>query len=67
MYSFFILGQIPGTSISISFEGWIIIMAIFSYIAYRYWSHIRFILNKLDSYAYGRKTLHASQLHRRAL
>ena len=67
MYSFFILGQIPGTSISISFEAWLIIMAAIGYAVYRYWPIITKAINDTEKRLLARKPLHANQLHRRVV
>ncbi len=67
MYSFFILGRIPGTNISISFEAWLIIMAVVGFAAYRYWPRINKFVRDTEQRLLARKPLHANQLHRRVV
>ncbi len=66
MYSFFVLGLIPGTNISISFQVWLMLMAallVGAIIAKPYLA--RYIR---DNFVNPRPApLHASQLHLRAL
>ncbi len=67
MYSFLILGRVPGTNITISFEVWLIIMTVIGYATYRYWPRIKQLVHDLEMRALARKPLHASQLHRRVV
>ncbi|MEK7599752.1 MAG: hypothetical protein AAB462_01825 [Patescibacteria group bacterium] len=70
MYSFLVLGLIPGTNIAISFQVWLIIMAASLIGFMRARTRIeQFIVNIVDE-IFGtpqRQPLHASQLHLRAL
>lgn len=67
MFDLLVLGLIPGTNISISFQGWLVIcgMAITSYVIIRYQLHQRSMQRKLASIQHMR--VHASQLHQRAV
>lgn len=62
MYSFFVLGIIPGTNIQITFQGWldIIELAVALYGVAWLYRHRRAIKT-----AFARTTLHANQLHQR--
>lgn len=63
MYSFLVLGQIPGTSFQISFNNWLVFVALslLFVLAYRHGA-----LNDKPSDQPVRVPLHASQLHLRA-
>lgn len=62
MYSFFVLGIIPGTNIQISFQAWLIIAAVITWGAYA----AKGRLQQLRLVATpARQPLHASQLHQR--
>lgn len=71
MYSFLVLGLIPGTNIQINFWAWIIIMVGLTVTAYK----LRFRVGRLvsswwhqfDDPETHRKPLHANQLHLRGL
>ncbi len=71
MYSFLVLGLIPGTNIQINFWAWVIIMIGLTVAAYR----LRFRVTRLisswwhqfDEEDAARRPLHASQLHLRGL
>lgn len=70
MYSFLVLGLIPGTNIQIDFWAWIILMAGLIIITTLFKQHaIRLVANwwhRFDEAAgAGRRPLHASQLHQR--
>lgn len=67
MYSFLILGKIPGTNISISFEVWLIMMVGICYATYRHWPRIKQFVDDLEKRLLARKPLHASELHRRVI
>jgi hypothetical protein len=63
MYTYLVLGQIPGTNIQLSFQAWAIItiMAIvFAPSVYRYFTE------DLKQDALDRDPMHASRLHLRA-
>jgi hypothetical protein len=64
MYSFLVLGIIPGTNLTISFQAWLIAMAVilFAVLAFRLRHR-----GRLDTqvFAWGRTLLHANQLHQR--
>lgn len=63
MYSFVVLGIIPGTNIQISFQAWLaaaILVFCFGPIVWR-----EFKLRHALTMASGRQALHASQLHLR--
>ena len=70
MYSFIVLGLIPGTNIQISFELWLqivaglttyILLSIFAVWTYRFFR----LTNQLLAPAKTRLPLYASQLHQR--
>lgn len=73
MYSFLVLGLIPGTNIQISFWAWLVLMALLAVAFKRYkhyaaerieaWWHQ---FDDIDS-AKQRKPLHANHLHLRGL
>lgn len=68
MYSFLVLGIIPGTNLVITFEAWLVFIDLLlgSYLAYRVWQRHQGLM--FGPLAIGNKTsLHASQLHLRAL
>lgn len=71
MYSFIVLGLIPGTNIQINFWAWIIIMIGLTVTAYKLrFRVVRLVSNwwgQLDNEAETRQPLHASQLHLRGL
>lgn len=71
MYSFLVLGLVPGTNIQISFWAWIIIMAVLLVVAKRFKATIEQRIDawwhQFDNPAGSRKPLHASQLHLRGL
>lgn len=64
MYSFLVLGLIPGTNIQISFQAWLGIMAGLPFAA----AFMRPLWHQRlsESVARQRQPLHASQLHLRA-
>ncbi len=70
MYSFLVLGLIPGTNIQINFWAWIIIMVGLTIAAYRLRPRVvRLISNwwhQFDDES-TRQPLHANQLHLRGL
>ncbi len=63
MYSFFILGQIPGTNLQITFQTWINVMML-AFCAWLIW-HFRVYELFVKHVLTPRQPLHASQLHRR--
>ena len=65
MYAFFVLGIIPGTNLQITFNMWLggIVILIGVSLEWLYRNH-SFVYQTMR---YGRQTLHASQLHQRAL
>lgn len=73
MYTFLVLGLIPGTDIQISFWAWIIIMIAVIAVGFRFKSyavrHIAAWWHQFDDEAavQGRRPLHASRLHLRGL
>jgi hypothetical protein len=71
MYSFIVLGQIPGTNLHLSFEAWLLLMTAAVYAVYRYWPNIKKFsedfFRELENPIKPRQGLHASQLHQRAL
>jgi hypothetical protein len=71
MYTFLVLGLIPGTNIEISFWAWIIIMAFVAIAGYRLRSRVvRYVTTwwqQLDEDEFARQPLHANQLHLRGL
>ena len=71
MYTFLVLGLIPGTNIQISFWAWIIIMVLVTLGAYRLRHRVTAYASKwwhqFDTSDITRQPLHASQLHLRGL
>lgn len=70
MYTFLVLGLIPGTNIQINFYAWIIIMIGLGISAYRLRPRIvRHISNWWHQFdeVQRRRPLHANQLHLRGL
>ncbi len=67
MYSFFILGQIPGTSITISFQAWLIITAVAIGVFIKLRPKIQMFFLQIEKVVYRRRPLHASRLHQRAI
>ncbi len=67
MYSLIVLGQIPGTNISLSFEAWIILTILTAIVGYRMRKTIGQIFRELEKPSQTNQGLHASQLHQRAL
>lgn len=67
MYSFIVLGQIPGTNLSISFEAWILITILAAYFVFRKRKKISRFFDELENPHKYRKPLHANRLHQRAL
>ncbi|MEK7594471.1 MAG: hypothetical protein AAB436_02430 [Patescibacteria group bacterium] len=70
MYSFLVLGIVPGTNIAISFQVWLAIMALLIVAAWRVKPRIGRLINEVVDEIFGtqqRQPLHASQLHLRAL
>lgn len=71
MYSFLVLGLIPGTNIQIGFWAWVVI-TIGCYIAFRHYkqriiNHVSVWWHQFDDDDMIRKPLHANQLHLRGL
>jgi len=64
MYTFLVLGLIPGTNVQISFQAWLAVMAMLPFLAYLAKEPLRKIL-ELGMAATPRLPLHASQLHHR--
>ena len=68
MYSFLVLGLIPGTNIQISFQAWLAIVAVLAIAVVKLKSqtlrHLRRVIQWGKATA-PRQTLHASQLHQR--
>ena len=62
MYSFLVLGLIPGTNIAISFQAWIALGVMLALALPGHRLYVRY--HQLVSTA-ARRPLHASQLHRR--
>jgi hypothetical protein len=62
MYSFIVLGIIPGTDIQIGFTGWLAITALA-------WPLYKLSRRQLEQYVLAHQPvgLHASQLHQRAV
>ncbi|HVV26311.1 MAG TPA: hypothetical protein VHC21_04790 [Candidatus Saccharimonadales bacterium] len=70
MYTFLVLGLIPGTNIQINFYAWIIIMIGLGISAYRLRPRVvRYLSNWWHQFdeAEPRQPLHANQLHLRGL
>jgi len=67
MYSFIVLGHIPGTNLNISFEVWIIITIAAFLVLYRTWPRIQTFFDELEHPKIVRQPLHANQLHQRAV
>ena len=72
MYTFLVLGLIPGTNIQIGFWAWIIFMAGLAVVVYRLKTRIVSFLESWwrqfdEDKAIARKPLHASRLHLRGL
>lgn len=73
MYTFLVLGLIPGTNIQIGFWGWIIIMSASVIVYKRYKDHLRQYLDNWwhqfddDLEGVPHEPLHASRLHLRGL
>jgi hypothetical protein len=71
MYTFLVLGLIPGTNIQINFYAWIIMMVGLAIVAYRLRPRVVRLVSawwhQFDDTDPGRKPLHASQLHLRGL
>jgi hypothetical protein len=71
MYTFLVLGLIPGTNIQIGFWTWIILMVGLSIIAYRLKPRIILYVGswwrQFDEDSVTRKPLHANRLHLRGL
>lgn len=67
MYNFLVLGLVPGTNITISFHGWLILsgIAMTGYVIVRYQLHRRTVQRRLGGIQHIR--VHASQLHQRAV
>jgi hypothetical protein len=70
MYTFLVLGLIPGTNIQINFYAWLVIMVGLIIMAYRLLPRVVRLVSacwrKLNNTS-ARKPLHASQLHLRGL
>lgn len=66
MYSLIVLGQIPGTNISLSFEAWIILMALMAVVGFRLRPKIKQIFEEFKGATTPKHGIHASQLHQRA-
>ncbi len=64
MYSFIVLGIIPGTNIVISFETWLVTLVVALFIAVRYRRYVQAWGRAADLLPV-RVPLHASQLHQR--
>jgi hypothetical protein len=71
MYSFLVLGLIPGTDIQINFWAWIVLMIALATAAYRLKSRlVRYVSawwHQFDEADLPREPLHASRLHLRGL
>lgn len=69
MYSLLVLGLIPGTNISISFQAWIILMLglaiAFKFYRRRVLEYLAMWWRSLEGIEDTRRVVHASQLHRR--
>jgi len=64
MYTFLVLGLIPGTNVQITFQAWLAIMAVLPFVAILAKSPVHRLL-ELGKAAEPRLPLPASQLHRR--
>ena len=64
MYTFLVLGLIPGTNIQISFQAWLDMAAALPFVAAFIKLHLYHRLTAASDIAI-RQPLHASQLHRR--
>jgi hypothetical protein len=64
MYTFVVLGLIPGTNIQISFQAWLVIMAVLPFVAVMMRVPLRRFM-ELGKATAPRLPLPASQLHRR--
>ncbi len=64
MYSFLVLGLVPGTNVQISFQGWLVLMAVLAVATPVMWSGLK---RRLLAYqpVVLRTPLDASQLHHR--
>lgn len=67
MYNFLVLGLVPGTNLTISFQGWLVLSGLFitGFVIVRYQLRKRPAKQRLMSIQHMR--VHASQLHRRAI
>lgn len=63
MYSFLVLGYVPGTSLQINFQGWLDIASLLAvaFMIRQYLKHRQLV----NEWVQVRQPLHASQLHRR--
>jgi hypothetical protein len=71
MYTFLVLGLIPGTNIQINFWAWIVIVIGAAFVAHRLKSRVVAFAStwwhQFDADKATRQPLHASQLHLRGL
>ena len=65
MYSFLVLGLVPGTDIQISFTAWLILMPILVVVFLICRPLIRYYMIPRPQLVQMRVPLHANQLHRR--
>lgn len=64
MYSFLVLGLIPGTNIQLSFQAWLVVMATLPFVASRLKAPVRELI-ELGKAPTPHLPQHASHLHHR--
>lgn len=64
MYTFLVLGQIPGTAIVINFQAWLVIAAALLFVVISGRAYVSAMSIRLKS-VHNRTLLHATQLHQR--
>ncbi len=64
MYNFIVLGQVPGTNVQISFQAWLVLMALLAIMTPVVWAQLKRRWQELEA-VIERQPLHASQLHQR--
>lgn len=65
LYSFIVLGYIPGTNIELSFPATLVLLAILAVVVAFGWAELH--RRYLSGTSWTRQPLHASQLHLRGL
>jgi hypothetical protein len=64
MYTFLVLGQIPGTTVVINFQAWLVIASALLFVMIAGRTYVSIVGIKLKS-VHNRTLLHATQLHQR--